>query len=232
MADTITAKGLTKPEVGASVDSWGGKHNANFDKIDALLGGYTTAGGTANAITLTTGASLTAIPVGFAFRFKPTAANTGVTTIAVDGLTAVAAKTVTGVDTPAGYMRAGLVTVAVYDGTNFIVSRETETGTNANGRWTRYADGTQECERTDFSITDAATVTGSLYKSSPEATWTLPKAFSTDDGLVTSANPRNAGDIWAKSRTTSATTAAIRLFATTSVSGAIVVECSARGRWY
>jgi hypothetical protein len=42
MADTVTASyGLTKPEVGASEDTWGAKINANYDTLDGLLDGTT-----------------------------------------------------------------------------------------------------------------------------------------------------------------------------------------------
>lgn len=42
MADTTTATyGLTKPEPGASDNTWGAKLNANFDALDDILDGTT-----------------------------------------------------------------------------------------------------------------------------------------------------------------------------------------------
>ena len=115
----------------------------------AQLGDYFTYGGTANAITLTS-ANLRAggtLIKGMKFRFEATATNTGATTIAVDGGSAITCVTPTGVALPAGFIRTDVFTECEYDGSSFVVSRKVESGSNANGEWTRWEDGRQECTK-------------------------------------------------------------------------------------
>lgn len=101
-------------------------------------------GGTANAITLTTGAGITGTPpTGLRLWFRASSANTGATTIALDGGTPIACRTVTGVALPSGYIRTDVDTEAYFDGTHWILKREIQRGSNANGEFVRFADGTQ-----------------------------------------------------------------------------------------
>lgn len=80
-----------------------------------------TYGGTADAITLTTGASLSALVTGMTFSFIATADNTGPATINTDGLGDVDAKTIAGDDLPEAYIRTGWPTTVMYDGTQWLV---------------------------------------------------------------------------------------------------------------
>lgn len=78
-------------------------------------------GGTANAITLAVGSGYSTIPTRYQVRFRATATNTGAATVAVDGLPAVALRTVGGVALPAGYLRTDVDTTITYDGTYWVV---------------------------------------------------------------------------------------------------------------
>ncbi|MDH1700262.1 hypothetical protein [Comamonas terrigena] len=98
-------------------------------------------GGSANAITLTSIAPQGGIVRGSPKVFRATATNTGATTINLDTLGAVPAVTVTGAALPAGYIRTDVDTVAVHNGTNWVVGRQVQYGVNTNGSFVLRDDG-------------------------------------------------------------------------------------------
>ena len=193
------------------------------------LGGlWCASAGSANARTLTYGGL--SLVTGLKVRFRAAAANTGATTINLDGTGAVACRTVTGVALPSGYIRSDADTEAVYDGTYWVVSRATERGSNANGSWVRYADGKQECWHTGFTDTSTDPV-GNVFRSTNESIWTFPVAFISADTTTVNVSARNVAR-WAHGRPSSTTAGAIRQYS--AVSSGVAVDCNvnATGFWY
>jgi len=155
---TLTNKTLTAPVL----------TNATGTAVTNNGSIYATYGGTADVVTLTTGASLSALTTGQEFRFRATAANTGATTINVDAIGALTAKTPTGAALPAGFIRTDVDTVCRYDGTDIIVSRAVET--DAGDDWVKYENGIMEVwGNIELSYTGVAQC---------DATWTYPEAFA------------------------------------------------------
>lgn len=232
MPDTLTTfLDLTKPEVGASAATWGAKINTDMDSVDtaiARVGRLATYGGTADAITLTiNGAAVPAAAAGDLYRFRATAANTGAATI-----NETACVTVTGAVLPAGYIRTGVDTVCWHDGTNWVVDRLPETGSNANGRYERLASGLQTCAVSIASGPAANSAFGSIYANAADSTWTFPAGFVSTTDLACAGGVRLDGATWMRVRAASATTAGYRRFSATAAASAEACELQAIGRWY
>lgn len=188
---------------------------------------FCVAGGTANAITLTYGQ--TPIATGMRVRFRATLANTGSTSINLDGGGTISCKTASGVNLPADYIRTDVDTDAYYNGTNWIVDRQVERASNANGEYTREADGTQTCLFA-FAGMDATTAVGNVFHTTAEATWTFPIAF-VNNTVSVNASARDATR-WINARATSTSAANVRQYSATSSATSVTATLSAIGYWY
>lgn len=80
---------------------------------------YSTDSGSADAYAVTYSPALTAHVIGLPLRFKAANTNTGASTLAVNGLTAVAIKRLNGSDLQAGDIPAGGMITVAYDGTYY-----------------------------------------------------------------------------------------------------------------
>ena len=174
MAGYIGSKAVNLSTTGSEIK---GPITAEAGNFGSLVAGTATYGGTADVITITTGLSLAALTTGMEIRFRATAANTGATTINVDAIGAVTALTITDAALPATYIRTDVDTVIRYNGTNWIADRQIERGSNSNGEYTRWADGTQWAyEMIAFAAPSAwSGSTGGKYIT---GTWTYPIAFA------------------------------------------------------
>jgi hypothetical protein len=139
-----------------------------------------TYSGGPNTITLTTGASLAAYPSRITLRFRATATNTGAVTFNVDGLGAKAGRTIgQRVALPAGFIRTDVDTLITYDGTNFVVDREPEYISTANGAGFIYGDGRAAMYKALGSLNILAIGAGTYTQPYRTTTldWTFPKAL-------------------------------------------------------
>lgn len=159
--------------------------------FNGFFPGVFTAGGTADALTVTLAPALTEWVTGVQFMFRPSAANTGSATINANGIGAVTLKLPdASTNLPAGYLQTSNVYGVWYDGTNaVIVSAPSiiESGNGTNGYYVRYADGTQICTHKDTTARTTSGSAGNIFVSG-EQSWTYPKAFS--------ATPQLSGNIY------------------------------------
>lgn len=103
-----------------------------------------------------------------------------------------------------------------------------ERGTNANGDYIRFADGTQICQGT-VTVPNVSTAVGSIFSSSTTPTWTYPSAFSAEPevhGCDTASIV-----IWVACAPSLAS-ALIRALAYTSITSSRTLRLTAIGRWF
>ena len=115
-----------------------------------------------------------------------------------------------------------------FDNTKAII----ESGSNANGAYVKYADGTMVCSFNHTTEMLASSATGSVFRSS-RLTWTYPVAFISVPDVAISTYSSSNGFIWAGTATENDTTASsvgAYLFAS-AVTGTGYLSFMAIGRW-
>ena len=102
-------------------------------------------------------------------------------------------------------------------------------GSNTNGSFVRFQDGTQICYAASLSFGTVTTAAGTLFQGS-EITWTYPAAFTLPPAV--SGNDLSSSNIWMTSGSTSTTTSRLQLFSYTSIGSARIINALAIGRWF
>jgi len=104
-----------------------------------------------------------------------------------------------------------------------------ERGSNGNGTFVRFADGTQICWSAVLASGALTTASGALFTSAASVTWTFPAAFSVAP-VVTGECGNTAAFLGVGPH--SAVSAAFRVLTTTSVGGGYDATLTASGRWF
>jgi hypothetical protein len=128
-----------------------------------------------------------------------------------------------------GYGRSNILGVVSQSGgvpTGAIIER----GSNANGEFVRYADGTQICTRV-WSITVATTALGQIHRDAAPtgAIWTFPAVFSAEPAAIFA--PVH-GASWCSSFQTSTTESRVVYYSAVAQSTGISFCATAIGRWF
>jgi hypothetical protein len=106
-----------------------------------------------------------------------------------------------------------------------------ETGTNANGRFTRHADGRQICEHTLTATGGATTADGALFRSAT-VPWTFPAAFATGSSPAIYGDVPTVGMFVQCAARGPASVSGLRVYSTVSNGANIAFNIRAEGRWF
>ncbi|WFE73681.1 DUF2793 domain-containing protein [Roseinatronobacter sp. S2] len=179
------------------------------------------AGGSANALALTSGAGFTGpLPDGLELRFRAGASNTGAATLTLDSAAALPCRTVTGAVLPAGYIRTDTDTVARHENGLWVLSRMHESGMHAQGRFERLENGILRVWALRSTQSDSA-----------PTVWEFPASFAVLDHVSATAQ----GASFHAATISSATVSQCNFDAWTNAgtrADNVDVALSATGTWY
>lgn len=105
-----------------------------------------------------------------------------------------------------------------------------ERGSNVNGAYVRFADGTQICWVRDLSPVATETAVGPLYSSGVSTPWTFPAVFSA--APMVAAQGQGSFNRWTTVFTVTTTEAPLRQLSPISSTVLIAHQAMAVGRWY
>ncbi|MBB3980104.1 hypothetical protein GGQ64_005351 [Rhizobium azooxidifex] len=107
-----------------------------------------------------------------------------------------------------------------------------ERGSNANGDYVKYADGTMICWFTLATTGNVDVATGALFWQSAGTTWTFPGGAFAAAPTVTISGSRNDCACGGSMTGVSTSAATVRAWASVSTAAAIALRCVAAGRWF
>jgi len=158
---------------------------------------------------------------------RGTAANATVVTSDTD---VTAGRLLTTVAGPAQAFRRGNVIGTVSESGGVPTGALIQRGSNANGEFARFADGTQLCQTVAFSI-DVTTAAGNVFRGVGSAV-TFPSAFVATPAIAVYLNSTGNNTVWTGTYSNqSATGFTPRAFAFQSTS-AVSFSAIAIGRWF
>lgn len=172
-----TTKGIVEEATQAEVDArtatggTGAKLFAPLDKVRATLyHDYAADAGANDTYAVTITPAPTAYTTGMVVEFKANTANTGACTLNVNSLGAKSLKVNKDLDPQDGYIKAGAIVLAVYDGTNFQIQSVSGKPSVSQSGEEIYAASTSGNDTYAITISPAPTayVTGARYFFKPD----------------------------------------------------------------
>ena len=106
-----------------------------------------------------------------------------------------------------------------------------ERGSNGNGAYTRFADGTQICAH-ELEVDPPNTASGGVYQGASPTTWVFPASFASGTLPTVSATDTNIGGLWSANYVGGSGAASIRAQFGTSKNAVPTMAVLAVGRWF